>query len=580
VAAEDLHRELQKLNVPGCEALRGQTLHSLAMRILARAHVLAALGRHARPLNRFELKALHADLGPAHGGLKACKKLIADYEAAWAQTQGDDPGFAKNAGEQAFEKALISWMIFHESMLIGEVVPYLVRFLKTNPAAPEHVEFAHLLIDEFQDLNKAEQTALAYMGAKAMVCVVGDDDQSIYSFKSAHPDGIRQWKDQNPGCADLAMTDCHRCPTSVVSMANSLIAHKVHRTERNLLSIAAKGPGEVKIVQLGDPDAEADWIASKIASLTAGGAHPSDIIVLAQRSKVAKRILEALKGKGVPAKSYYDESQLDSEAAQVRFSLLKILLNPDDRVALRYLLGVGSGNYRSPAYAKIRAHCEETGFSPWAALEQLSQGIITIKHTGHLVEVYSKIREQIAELEAKGNDLAALVDELFPEADPDVADLRDLALTVIKDLEVVNTASLFEKMMEEITQPDIPPTVEEVRVMSLHKSKGLSSPYVFIASCVQGIVPQLAEAGTPKVLADAKLEEARRLFFVGITRVKADPDNGKPGSLYLTYPREMNAGEASGAKISFQKVVFGKAQLLPSMFVAELGQDAPAPEAA
>lgn len=149
--------------------------------------------------------------------------------------KGDDPGFAKNVGEQAFAKALISWMIFHESMLIGEVVPYLVRFLKTNPAAPEHVEFAHLLIDEFQDLNKAEQTALAYMGAKAMVCVVGDDDQSIYSFKSAHPDGIRQWKDQNPGCADLAMTDCHRCPTSVVSMANSLIAHNVHRPSANTI---------------------------------------------------------------------------------------------------------------------------------------------------------------------------------------------------------------------------------------------------------------------------------------------------------------------------------------------------------
>ena len=89
--------------------------------------------------------------------------------------------------------------------------------------------------------------------------------------------------------------------------------------------------------------------------------------------------------------------------------------------------------------------------------------------------------------------------------------------------------------MDEIIQPDVPATVEEVRLMSLHKSKGLSSPYVFIAACVQGILPPMPEADTPKVQADADLEEARRLFFVGIiiTRVKAGPDKGRPGSLFM-----------------------------------------------
>ena len=76
VAAEDLHRELQKLDVPGCEELEGQTLHSLAMRILARQHVLKAMGRTPRPLNEFEQKAMYCDIALHHGGKKACKWLV------------------------------------------------------------------------------------------------------------------------------------------------------------------------------------------------------------------------------------------------------------------------------------------------------------------------------------------------------------------------------------------------------------------------------------------------------------------------------------------------------------------------
>src|SRR5690606_5417339 len=95
VAAEDLHRELQKLDTPGCEALKGQTLHSLAMRILSRKHVLEAVGRAPRPLNTFETKAMICDLAGPNGGKRAVKRMIQNYTAAWAQSQGDEPGFAK-----------------------------------------------------------------------------------------------------------------------------------------------------------------------------------------------------------------------------------------------------------------------------------------------------------------------------------------------------------------------------------------------------------------------------------------------------------------------------------------------------
>jgi superfamily I DNA/RNA helicase len=321
VAAEDLHRELQKLDVPGCEELEGVTLHGLGMRILARSHVLQIMGRHPRPLNSFELKALLQDIGPSNGGITATRSLIEAYQSAWAQSQGDPPGFPKTDEEKAFQQQLIDWHIFHESMLIGEIIPYLVRYLKENPQADEHTEFKHVLADEYQDLNKAEQTAIAYLSEKSHICIVGDDDQSIYSFKHAHPDGIRQWKTIHPTCADFEMAECQRCPTSVVEMANSLITYNKNRTPRTLKPIEAKGKGSVEIVQLAHPNIEAKWIANKVKALLDNKVQPSDIIVLVQRKRASSVILSALKGEKIPAKSYYEESQLETDEAQWRFSV-------------------------------------------------------------------------------------------------------------------------------------------------------------------------------------------------------------------------------------------------------------------
>lgn len=575
VAAEDLHRELQNLGVPGCEELEGQTLHSLAMRILSRKHVLEAVGRTPRSLNAFEMKALICDIAGASGGKRAANRMIQGYTAAWAQSQGDEPGFPNSNEEKAFSAALLAWLEFHQGMLIGELIPYLVRYLKDNPAAAERSEFKHLLVDEYQDLNKAEQTAIAYLGEGAEICIVGDDDQSIYSFKCAHPEGIREWKDLHAACADLEMADCHRCPTTVVQMANALINMNTNRTPRELTPLPEKGPGEVAIVQVPFLHSEAAWITAKIKDLLQNDVHPSEIIVLVQRSRATKPIVNALRGEGIPAKSYYDESQLDSEAAQMRFSLFKLFLENEDRVALRYLLGFNGDDFRCKAYARVRQYCESVGDSPWVAMNKLADSVLTIAHTKSLVDQFVIIKSALQELDAVKDDLSAFVDVLLPATDPDVSELRDLALAQSEAAETPK--DLLTGMMKEITQPDIPPTVEEVRLMSLHKSKGLSSPYVFIAGCVEGILPPSFDDAPSKAAKDAALEEARRLFYVGITRVKADPAHGRPGSLFITYAQQMPAKDAYSSNIAFKTKSGALANLLPSRFIGELGPAAPAP---
>ena len=181
VAAEDLQREMLQVGVAGCQEIRGSTLHSLCMRILSRQHVLQAIGRVPRPLNRFEMEPLLYDLSNAFGDKRTRNKRIRAYEAAWARLQHEVPGHAINAADQAFENALVNWLRFHQGMLIGEIIPYAYRYLRNNAAAPERTSYDHILVDEYQDLNKAEQAVIDLLSDQSQMCIVGDDDQSLYS---------------------------------------------------------------------------------------------------------------------------------------------------------------------------------------------------------------------------------------------------------------------------------------------------------------------------------------------------------------------------------------------------------------
>lgn len=579
VAADDLHRELVQMGVPGCDQLKGQTLHSLGLKILSRQAVLAALGRHPRPLNRFEEQALICDLAGQFGGKRAVGKLLQAYNAAWAQAQGVQPGYPLGSQEQLFSNAVLSWMHFHQSMLIGEIVPYLLVYLVNNPLAPELAEFSHILVDEFQDLNQAEQRIIALLSHANHACIVGDDDQSIYSFKFANPDGIRDWHITNAGTVDFQLSDCHRCPETVVDMANALIAHNQARTPRTLTKIPTKGPGLVSTRQFQTIEAEVAFITQEINNLIGQGiAQPGEIIVLVQRARIGKLIYDALRDALVPVKSYYEESELDTPAAQEQFALFKLLLDPHDRVALRYLLGLNHVDLRANPYRRLQSYCENNGIAPWDALVLLSSGQINLPHSNTLVQRFNAIQAQLQHLAAFVPNLPLLVDALFPAGNLALSELRFLALEILALLPAGSTApDLLGEMMERITKPEVPATVHQVRLMSLHKSKGLSSPVVFIAGCVQGLLPKLAEPGTPHAQQVASMEEQRRLFYVGITRVKADPPN-HVGRLYLSYCQTMGMALAMQSGIVGQ-TAYGVTHVQPSQFIAQLGNAAPQPVA-
>lgn len=576
VAAEDLHRELVTMNVHGCDELEGRTLHSLAFKVLMSAHALAATGRTARPLNEFEIEPLLADLAGQHGGKRNVKKRIKAFEAAWARLQSDEPGYVQSAADAALEHDLIEWLRFHQSMLIGEAIPLVYRYLRNNPAAPICGEFSHILVDEYQDLNKAEQGVLQLLAENAEVCIVGDDDQSIYSFKHAHPDGIRQWLEVNAGAADVELAECRRCPTRVVVMANALIARNQDRpVPRALNPRPQNGPGEVDIVQYPTLDHEVQGVVGIIEELIAAGTPPGDILVLAQRSVIGTPIYEALVAREVPTRSYYAESELDAEEAQARFAMLKLYVDREDRVALRWFLGLRSSDWRTKTYQRLRAHCERGGLSPWEVLQQLAAGVVAIPYTKPLIEQFKQIRAILERLEGLPG-LAEVIDDLLPEGNNSVRDLRVLALQTLETAGEDRDEFLAE-LTTSIAKPEVPTEVSDVRIMSLHKSKGLSSPITIISGCVQGLLPRLPDADLSVAEQRAQMEEQRRLFYVGITRVKADPVAGKPGKLVLTYSRQMPVAAAMKAGIQPAQTQYGNAHLIASQFIAELGPTAPTP---
>lgn len=536
-----------------------------------RAEVLQATGRVPRPLLKFEERFLLEDLSDVgFGGIRERDRRLQAFNAAWARLQSETPGWPSDPVDEVFHHELSGWLRFHEAMLIGELVPETLRYLRDNPASPHRRAFEHVLVDEYQDLNRAEQVLLDLLAEAGHLVVIGDEDQSIYSFKFAHPAGIGTFHETHPGTHDEKLDECRRCPRLVVEMANTLIANNPGRTPGFLNPLPGNPEGEVLPLQWCTLEDEAQGIAEIIRRrIQRREVEPGRVLVLAPRRQLGYAVRDALNARGVLAHSFFHEEalegnpkQLDESAAQQAFTLLTLLANPEDRVALRCWCGFGSSSLRTGAWARLRQHCETSGDSPRAALERLASGDLTIPHTGPLVERFRELQRRLRELAPVRGQ--ALVDALFPGDQDWTALIRSLASTIEGDDFDAN--ELREHLRVGITQPELPTDVDYVRVMSLHKSKGLTADLVAVVGCIEGLVPTLTD-GTPAERA-ASLQEQRRLFYVAITRTRR--------VLILSSATQLrrNLAHRMGAQVRGRSSV--NATTIASRFLDELGPSRPA----
>jgi superfamily I DNA/RNA helicase len=521
-AAADMVKEIRGLGVEGCDKIAAGTLHAFCFGLLMKAGVLAWTKRVPRPLvtfsdkglMRFEIEPMLEDLDRCgdFGDQRAKAARVRAFEAAWARAQSQDPGQPQSDLDRRFLDGMTGWLRFHEAMLIGEVVPEALRFVQNNPAHPDRPTFQHVVVDEFQDLNKAEQVLLALLADGRDYAVFGDEDQSIYSFRYAHPEGIRSFSVERPTTRDHCLQVCQRCPVRVVQAANHFIAQNHAGTALRLAPKPDNPEGEFHIVQWMRPGDEAHGVALYVKYLVEKkGYKPGDVLILAPRRKFGYGVRDALCALGVATHSFYHEESLEAEDSRRAFAYLTLAARPKDRVALRYLLGFSSPSWESRGYDALRRHCEGGGQDPWDALLALEAGALTLPYTKPLIRRFTEIHTTLARVAAF--DAAALVDTFLPDGAEWANELRTIALT--GGLNGVKPPTLLDRLRTHVTQPEIPEDREHVQVMSLHKSKGLTRKVVVVVSCQEALISNRKAKPLP-----AETAEERRLFYVALTRCK------------------------------------------------------------
>ena len=522
-AARDISKAITALDTEGAKRVWSGTLHGLCFSILQRQEVLAVTGRNARPLAKFEIRFLLQDLQGRFEGVKKTEKRLRAFEAAWARLQSEAPGWPTNPVDREFQAVLDDWLRFHRGMLVGEIVPITLAYMRTNPMCPERAKFDHVVVDEYQDLNRAEQVLIDLLADQAMLSIIGDEDQSIYSFKHAHPEGITNFHCEHADTHDETLDVCRRCPTSVVQFANSLIENNTTCSGRPLKPRRQNGSGTVHIVQWDSMYAEAQGIAEYILKrIEKGGVTAGNVLILAPRRQMGHAVRDALGARDVVAHSFFSEQALDGNptkleknAAQQAYTLLTLLADAEDGVALRCWCGFGSSTLNERGWARLREYCEENGETPRRVLEQLVDKTISVPYVRSVVERFKLLQEHEGALNAKsGHDL---VDALFPDDEDWTEPLRSIVNRKFIANREFSRNELLDEIRTGVTQMDTPTDADFVRVMSLHKSKGLTARVVLVMGCNEGMIPRI-DYGEPLAQQARSLEEQRRLFYVALTR--------------------------------------------------------------
>jgi superfamily I DNA/RNA helicase len=576
VAAADLENEINELNIAGAEDVKKGTLHSFCFSVLNKAEVLTFTGRVPRPLLGFEERFLLEDLGVddenGFGNYYDRKDMLKAFEAAWAREQHQEPGWPHDDTDRSFQLVLSEWLLFHRCMLLGEIIPETLRYLRNNPGCQERRSFSHVLVDEYQDLNRAEQNLIDLLSEHGSLTVIGDEDQSIYEkFRYAHPEGISRFDESHANTHNIPLDECRRCPTNVVNIATELIRNNRRRIGHDFDPRPDNPEGEIHIVQWQNIDEESQGISRFVAEkINSGEFDIGEVLILCPRRQFGYKIRDLLVDRGFPAHSFFYEEAFDGNPkidgennAQESFTLLTLIANPDDRVALRCWLGFGSSTLRAKSYNRLQDHCSISGQSPRETLQEVIDGELRIPYITTLVERFELLNNILDDLEGRSDE--EKFNQLFPEGEDWSKPFRDIVEDGIDDW---SPGFVLDKLRTNITQPELPSDVDYIRIMSLHKSKGLSANHVIVTGFIEGIIPTIPN-DLPHEIHMRHIEEQRRLFFVAITRPRE--------TLVLSSVLRIRRSLAYQIGANVQGGDAEYANTIASRFLYELGPTSPQP---
>jgi superfamily I DNA/RNA helicase len=430
-----------------------------------------------------------------------------------------------------------------------------VHLLRDNAAIREkwRKRIAYLLVDEFQDTSEVQLELVKLLANKSRnVCVVGDDDQSIYSWRGANPRNILEFESHFPGSKVVKLETNYRSREPILEVAKAVIANSgTRRHEKNLRS-ARRGGEAVRTVACEGPRAEAQFVAREIAQLRGDGHDLADIAVLYRSNLQSRPVEEELTAAGIPFRLFGGQQFFDRKEVKDIAAYLRFVVNPWDEISLRRVINCPARGIGTKSVERIEEHAKAQGLSfakvvcgakaipglPDVATRGLGElnALVTrartrLKGTGTL---HAAARELVSDLNLR----RALDDSA--EGGSSGEQRYGNVLSLLNWLEryeanAPRSSKSLQDFLQRVTlngdQRNDETGGSSATLCTLHGSKGLEFGVVFLIGCVEGQLPH-SRTTDPKAheAAAVDLDEERRLFYVGITRAR--------DRLYLSAPRK------------------------------------------
>ena len=413
------------------------------------------------------------------------------------------------------------------AMDFGDLIMNVLLLLRRNQVVREHLQqrYRFILVDEYQDTNRTQFELISRLAEKHRnLFVVGDDDQSIYSWRGAMPANIIEFERTYAGAIKVTLEQNYRCTATIVDAASAMIAKNQVRVKKRLFTANPQGEPLTFTLE-SDNETEAWWVAGQIVAEK--GQFPFRDIAVFYRTNSQSRLLEdALLREGVPYQIYGTVRFYDRAEVKDVMAYLRLLINPMDDVSVRRVLNVPGRGIGKKAEEQLEAEAMRRGlpllataralvdegapklaakFKPFVALlSELGDGIHKLA-LGALIEtLLGRIR------------YLDYITQKFPEQAADkIENIHELGAAIQDFVAAVPDATLAEWLQSVSLTSSDAAAKGGVSLMTLHMAKGLEFPRVYIVGLEDGMLPHKGSMDD-----EDRLEEERRLFYVGMTRAK------------------------------------------------------------
>ncbi len=436
-----------------------------------------------------------------------------------------------------------------------------VRLLREQAQVREkwRQRFRYLLVDEFQDTSKVQLELVKLLANQQLnVCVVGDDDQSIYGWRGAEVGNILDFDKHFAGTRIVKLEDNYRSLAPILEVANAAIAQSTERRHGKVLR-AARGKGEpVRVCAVVDPAAEAKLVVGELKELAQGGRAHSDMAVLYRSNLQARLIEEELRAQNVPYQLYGGTKFFDRKEVKDAAAYLRVVVNPADEISLRRIINYPVRGIGTKTVERIEEHAHERGLSFGQALAEVDEIDGVPDNSRRAAKALDALLNGARAALDKGGNLVASAKHIFESIDlrGDLSAAADggvqgqMRYANVEHLlrwlaryegEAGRERKSLQGFLERVTlrgDPEEDSAADGVVLSTLHAAKGLEFGVVFLIGCVEGQLPH-SRTTDPKVseASPTDVDEERRLFYVGVTRAR--------DRLYLTRPeKRLFRGEA------------------------------------